>query len=363
MVWTVKILHRYLIKQNLLLLGICLLSCTGIYLLVDVFERLDNFLDHQASMLMVGKYFLLKLPLIVAQILPLVFMLAIVIQLGIMRRNRELTALEASGVHYGRIVLFFVIYAVLWSAVEFGFAQGLGVLAERKSSVIWESRGVPVEEQETTVEDVWLRAGERMVHIETLHPKAGRGSGVRIYELDPEFDRIERMLFSQKLRIDDENWVLKQVRVLSPERFLRERRARVRLPMSRDLSTFFALKERLSPDEMSIWELGRMVARLQQTGANVEGLLTAWHQKMAYALSIVVVTCIALVVTRRWSNLFFNICFGLGLAFLFYGLYVLGGLLGEQGRLAPWLAGWLGNLVIGVPAILWLGWGLRPAST
>jgi lipopolysaccharide export system permease protein len=313
-------------------------------------------------MLMVGKYFLLKLPLIVAQILPLVFMLTIVIQLGLMRRNRELTALETSGVHYGRIVLFFLVYAVIWSALEFGFAQGLGVMAERRSSVIWENRGVPAEEQEPVVKDVWMRVGERMVHIDTLRPEAGKGSGVRIYDLDPGFERIQRILVSRKLRIDDENWVLQQVRVLSPDRFLREARDEVRLPVSRDLSTFFALKERLSPDEMSIWELGRMVDRLQQTGANVEGLLTAWHQKMAYALSIVVVTCIALVVTRRWSNLFFNICFGLGLAFLFYGLYVLGGLLGEQGRLAPWIAGWLGNLVIGLPAMVWLGWGLRPRN-
>ena len=357
-----KILHRYLIKQHLLLLGICLLSCTGIYLLVDVFERLDNFLDHNAPLLMVGKYFLLKLPLIVAQILPLVFLLSVVVQLGLMRRSRELTALETGGVHFGRVVLFFLAYALLWSALEFGFSQGLGVIAERRSSIIWESRGVNVQEHQPVVKDAWLRAGRRMIHIDTLQPKAGTGSGVRIYELDSGFQRVERILLSRKLRVEDENWTLQQVRVLSPDRFLRESRSEVHLSISRDLSTFFALQERLSPEEMSIWELGRAVDRLRKTGANVEGLVTAWHQKIAYALSIVVVTCIALVVTRKWSNLFFNICFGLGLAFLFYGIYVLGGLLGEQGRLAPWLAGWLGNLLIGLPAMGWLAWELRPGS-
>ena len=44
---------------------------------------------------MVLTYFVVKMPLVISQILPVIFLLSTVIQLCIMARSRELTALQA----------------------------------------------------------------------------------------------------------------------------------------------------------------------------------------------------------------------------------------------------------------------------
>jgi lipopolysaccharide export system permease protein len=110
---------------------------------------------------------------------------------------------------------------------------------------------------------------------------------------------------------------------------------------------------------MTIWELEETIKALQSAGTNVQHLQTAWHMKLAYAFSIPVLALLALAVSRTWENMFLNICLGLGLTFIFYMLYVLGGSLGENLILSPLLGGWLGNYLLGFTALLWLGIKLR----
>ena len=100
------LLSRYLIRQNLFLLFAILLMSTGLYLLTDFFERLDNFLESGTSAKMVLIFFSVKIPLIISQILPAVFMLAMVAQMNFLQRSRELIALTAGGISPMALVRF-----------------------------------------------------------------------------------------------------------------------------------------------------------------------------------------------------------------------------------------------------------------
>jgi lipopolysaccharide export system permease protein len=57
------ILTRYLLRQNLFLVLTILLGGTGLYLLTDLFERLDNFLEADVSAGLIIGFFLLSCPL------------------------------------------------------------------------------------------------------------------------------------------------------------------------------------------------------------------------------------------------------------------------------------------------------------
>lgn len=46
------------------------LSFIAIYLLIDFFEKIDNFMEKGKSMALVGKFFLLSIPFIVEQMGP-----------------------------------------------------------------------------------------------------------------------------------------------------------------------------------------------------------------------------------------------------------------------------------------------------
>lgn len=99
-----KLIDRYLFMQFAKNLLLVLCSLVAIYLLVDFFERIDNFLEAKKTMGLAVQYFLLKIPLIYEQLTPVCILLAGVITLGVLNHNHEFMALTASGICVGRIV-------------------------------------------------------------------------------------------------------------------------------------------------------------------------------------------------------------------------------------------------------------------
>jgi lipopolysaccharide export system permease protein len=350
----VRILHKYLLQQNLALLCICLFASLGIYLLVDVFDRLDNFLEESAGPLLIGQYFLFKLPLILSQILPLVFFFALALQLGIMQRNRELTALEAGGISYQRLCAWFLVYAAIWAVLQLGFSQVLGVEGSRRSGEIWENLGRDDRGGDEVVRDVWYRRGDWILHLDAVMPGSDRVEGVRLIRVGEGFDRAKRMVRAGEGRISGGEWTLSGVLMQRPDRFRITDRERLTLDLGVDVKDLVSQKQKLDIREMTLWELGRAIGRLERTGANIEAMATLWHQKLAYACSLLVLAMVGLAASRTGQSTVTVICLGLLVGFVFYGVFVLGGQMGERGVLAPWLGGWLGVLLVGVPALLWL---------
>ena len=94
-------------------------SLLVIYLLVNFFERVDDFLDAHKPVVLVLKYLAFKIPLIFEQLTPVCILLAGIITLGLLNRNFEFMALRAGGSSFSRIVapvlagaLFFTIFAM-----------------------------------------------------------------------------------------------------------------------------------------------------------------------------------------------------------------------------------------------------------
>ena len=65
-----SLLFRYLTKNNAMILLPTLAVGIGLYVLTDLFERLDNFIEAGLSVGMVLTYFVVKMPLVISQILP-----------------------------------------------------------------------------------------------------------------------------------------------------------------------------------------------------------------------------------------------------------------------------------------------------
>jgi lipopolysaccharide export system permease protein len=98
-----NLLNRYILKQfgkNILLL---VLSFITIYILIDFFEKIDNFMEKGKPMVLVGKFFLLSIPFVIEQMGPVCILLAGVVTLGVLNNSNELTALKAGGISLKQI--------------------------------------------------------------------------------------------------------------------------------------------------------------------------------------------------------------------------------------------------------------------
>ena len=92
-----SILDRYLIVEIIKHFAIVLIAGTGIYLVVDFFENVDNFLAAGLTVKRMLQFLQLKLPLITAQITPVGILLAVLITFGLMNKNNEIIALKSGG--------------------------------------------------------------------------------------------------------------------------------------------------------------------------------------------------------------------------------------------------------------------------
>nr|MBF0221818.1 LptF/LptG family permease [Desulfobulbaceae bacterium] len=131
------LLDRYLIKQffkNLLLIVCALVS---IYLLVDFFERIDNFMNAKMPMSLAAKYFLLKIPFMIDMLQPVCILLAGVITLGLLNHNHEFMALKAGGISTSRITRPLLLSACLVSLAALGFAEWILPPTFTQTERIW----------------------------------------------------------------------------------------------------------------------------------------------------------------------------------------------------------------------------------
>ena len=106
------ILDRYLTKEILKSFAIVLIVVLGLYIIVEFFNKADNFMEAGLSIFRLIRYLQLKLPQIIVEIAPIGILLAVLVALGLMNKHNETIALKSGGVS-----VYFLMRAVLAIAV------------------------------------------------------------------------------------------------------------------------------------------------------------------------------------------------------------------------------------------------------
>ena len=99
------LLHRYILAHYFRNLGLIMASLISIYLLIDFFEKIDNFLEKGKSLDLIATFFLLNIPFIIDMMSPVCILLAGVVTLGVLNHTNELIALKAGGIPLKKIIL------------------------------------------------------------------------------------------------------------------------------------------------------------------------------------------------------------------------------------------------------------------
>ena len=132
-----NLLNRYLL--SLFIKYFLTVNCgfVAIYLLVDFFEKYDEFVNAGKPFSMVLEFFLLTIPFIVDQLGPVFILLAGVISMGVLSHSNELTALKAGGIPLRLIVRPIVAASVVFTLLFLAAAQWLLPITISKTNTIW----------------------------------------------------------------------------------------------------------------------------------------------------------------------------------------------------------------------------------
>lgn len=355
-----SLLTRYLLRNNLFLVFSILLIGTGLYVLTDLFERLDYFLDAPIGLAGILWFYSLKLPFIAGQILPAVFLIAVIVQFCLMAKARELTALQSGGISPFVFLRFVILYGLIWAFAQLALAQGLGVTGDKISAKIWREEVRGHSAQDTKLTGLWFIDKAYVVFLGVADPVAGSGRDFLAYQLSDDGKDMRQMVRAESFTVNGREWRLHDVTVITPSTYGYELRPEMTLPLTQDIKAFLAIDPNIKPTHLPVWDLYESIGSLEESGSNVEVLRTTLHSRFAYAASLIVMGVLGLAIVLWKNNVYLAVGIGLVITFLFYASTTLCVSLGEKGALTPVFAAWFPVVLFFILGLAAVFWRIRP---
>lgn len=354
------IVHRYIVRETLRVGAIVMIAVVAVYLAVDFFEKVDDFLERGVALSRALVYFTFKLPFVVAQMLPLCLLLALLIALGLMNRHNEIMALRAGGVSPLRLMRPALALGVLAALTLFFLAEGVVPVCMDRANGIWlgEVRRTPM--VVSREENIWVRTAHTISHIRYYHAPSGTAHGITVNRLDDDFRLVERLDAATGRHVGG-RWHLEDVMAqrMGPGREALRVRFLDRATVALDLAPGDLQRAVRDSREMSFAELRRYTARVQAEGYDATPYRVDLQAKVAFPAVCLILAMVGGGIglhRRARESLVLATALGLGVAFLYWVFYSFCLSLGYGEMLPPPVAAWAANFVfLCVGALVVLG--------
>lgn len=350
----VRRFDRYVLREFMLLLALSLIAFVAIFAIVDLFEKIQEFMDGHATAWTVARYYAYKVPYVVVNVLPIALLMSTFLTLGQMSRFNELTAMATAGVSTGRIIVPLLIVALAAVGVSFALNEAVVPEATRRREAIIDGevrrRQVREPSEFANVSALGRDGRVYLVKLYLVHEK--RMHDVLVTEL--RRGAIVRRVDARSARWDGSQWVFEDgvARIFGPDGEEATPFDRLAMPeLSEQPEDFQKAPER--PDEMGFIRLADYVERLRQSGLRVEKYQVQLDLKLAFPWINFIVVVMGAALAARLRNPNAAIGFGISVftAFFYYGLMRAGQALGQGGSLPPLVAAWGANAVFGALAL------------
>lgn len=357
-----RILDRYVLREFVTYLALGLTGILTIFTVVDVFEKIDVFLDHHAPLGLVARFYLFRMPEWLVQLLPIALLLATFLALGQLNKFGELTAMRTGGLSLVRVlapVLGVAVGAVLFTVV---LNEWVTPAANRQRDRTFEEQiqGLHHEAVTERADVTYLGAGGRIYVMRLYLVRERRMHEVSLQEFS--HGELTRRIDAAEATWDGHRWVFASGVMRTFENGQEQARIFDRMGVNglEETPDDFA-KEALRPDEMNFLQLREYVDKLRASGARVANYLVDLHLKLAFPLINLIVVLIGAPIATRLRMQSAALGFGLSIviSFLFYAVIRTGQAAGHSGAVSPYLAAWAGDALFGSVGLIMMAQAQR----
>ena len=114
-----KKLDLYILSQFLVILFLSIVGFLSIFLVVDLIENLDRFMDNNVPKNIILEYYVYSLPYFLSIGLPMSVLISTVLSLGNLVKRNEWTAMKASGISIYRMAIPLILSGFVLSGFSF----------------------------------------------------------------------------------------------------------------------------------------------------------------------------------------------------------------------------------------------------
>jgi len=317
-----------------------------LFVLGDITENLEGYLDQELTGLAISKAYFFMLPQFIEWAFPIAALVGVVFTIQTMTLHREIVAAKAGGVSFHRLIVPILTLGVFLT----GVALGLSAVVPRANTIAAE-----ILQQESRRRDFrgnFSFQGEdgRNFSVQSLNVSAGTLNEVVMETVEPGSNRPLDHLIAKIVRFDPAiGWTFEDgyYRV-----FLEDGEELAFTYQSLQTRGFTErpeefLEEPKAPEEMTYDEMGRLAEIMTRSGGQPHKLLVDRQEKLAIPVATLVIILFGAPLatsTKRGGT-----AYGIGIALLSTILYMLlfriSGAFGETGTLEPFVAAWLPNLL------------------
>ena len=348
-----KKLDQYLLLKFWSILGLSIIGFISIFIIVDLIENIDRFIDNDVPFNIILKYYFYTIPWFINIGLPMSVLISTIFSLGTIIKENEWTAMKAAGISLYRIsspIIFsgFVISGCSFildnKMVSFGNEKRFEI---DKEYVKRKSR----HKVKDNLKNIFLQKNNSThVTIEKFSVKSLKGSSLTLIDLKD--NKIRKRIDSKDIlwKPDSNKWLLSNysIRNFSLEGIENK------IVLSKNdtlIHLGFSIEEikqqAKKPDELDYYQLSFLIKKLKSNGIDTLRWEVSRYLKVSFSFTnlIVMLFGIPLTFIKEKNSLSFGIGMSILIIFCYYALIKFGQSLGYNGLISPMLSSWVGNIV------------------
>lgn len=350
------ILTRYVVGRFLKILFFSLIASVLVFLVIDLIENLDKFLDKLVEPKIIFEYYYLYVPFIAFLVFPVAVILSTLTTIGGLINTREMIALRASGVSLWWIANRLVFVGIMISIVLFYFGEYVLPNLNQKRLEIWrvEVRKLPKRSTVRLDRIYLLETSNTFFHMErwdefhnrgfrpTIQFSEGNSLTMRIDAEEATWDSTQGWMFRRGVeRVWSDGYEY-------TERFLER-------PVNEiTLKPIDFIDLSIKPEEMGYEDLKRFIKKISETGSDATRWKVDLWSKLATATSTAVIILIGIPIAavQRRSGVVLSFGVGLFVSFLFFGMMQIAKIFGYQGEISAFIAAWFANVLFAIVGLI-----------
>ena len=350
------IIDRYLLWEFLKPFLFSIFTITVITISSTLFEMMDMIIVKQVPTIKVLKLLIYKLPDVMVQSFGVGVLFSTILSLTQLVKNNEFTAMRMGSIGLHRIMLPFLILAIVISGGTYFINEKVVPWTNHRSENI--VRRIILQDGIPTLQaGVFFKGVEdRYLYINEINRDSGELRDIIVYELEKD-KKYPRMITAERGYFKNKVWHLQEGKIQKFDKngkvIYQSGFQNFEINVNQKLDNFYG--EQKTTSEMSRKELKKDIKTFKKSGLEVNSLVVDYHRKLATPFaSLIFVLIGAPLSIKSDKGRVFGIVASIITILLYYIFMSFCRSLGGNGLLNPLLAAWLPNIVFAVVGVVLL---------
>lgn len=347
-----SLIQKYVLSAFISVFFICLFASVGLFLVFDLFERMDLFIRESVTFTQALNYLLYKTPLILQFMMPVATLVATLFAVGRLSQLSEITAMRAIGSSLFYILKPLLALGLLLSVIMFINGETIVPNATQKLEKIYHlDIKKKAEKGAFSRSNFWHREKNKFYNFGLYDSKTVSLKSITIYELDKNFSLDFRTEAKEATWGGDSNigWTMTDVietSIDSKGAFNSSTFKQTPLIINQTPEDLYKLER--NADTLSYFELKNYIEKLSSEGVPVTNYLVDLASKISFPLInlIVILISFPLALTpARSGNLSLNFAIGVLIGFGYYVIHAISVSFGNAELIPITAAAWTANIL------------------